>query len=112
MEKNHGGEVPLVKKTLQPLSQYVISLLQDPPTLSTQPHNWSLVHFCPYIISVIDVLILTEYAVDSLIFAVGNKDDDPEVKVVLREDAEKFADRMGIELFETSAKINKNVEEV
>jgi len=44
--------------------------------------------------------------------AVGNKNDDPENKVVLTEDAQQFADQMGIELFETSAKENINVEEV
>ena len=44
--------------------------------------------------------------------SVGNKDDNPETKVVLREDAEKFANQMGIQLFETSAKENINVEEV
>lgn len=43
---------------------------------------------------------------------VGNKDDDPERKVVEREDAMKFAEQMGIQVFETSAKDNKNVEEV
>lgn len=43
---------------------------------------------------------------------VGNKDDDPERKVVEREDALKFAEQMGIQVFETSAKDNKNVEEV
>ncbi|KAK2169943.1 hypothetical protein NP493_1169g00027 [Ridgeia piscesae] len=43
---------------------------------------------------------------------VGNKDDDPERKVVLTEDAAKFADQMGIQLFETSAKENINVEEM
>ncbi|KAI0242783.1 Ras-related protein Rab-35 [Lamellibrachia satsuma] len=43
---------------------------------------------------------------------VGNKDDDPERKVVLTEDAQKFADQMGIQLFETSAKENINVEEM
>ena len=42
----------------------------------------------------------------------GNKDDDPERKVVLTQDAERFAERMQIQLFETSAKENKNVEEV
>ena len=42
----------------------------------------------------------------------GNKDDNPDTKVVLREDAEKFANQMGIQLFETSAKENINVEEV
>ena len=43
---------------------------------------------------------------------VGNKNDDPENKVVLTEDAQQFAGQMGIELFETSAKENINVEEV
>ena len=43
---------------------------------------------------------------------VGNKDDDPERKVVLKQDAQRFAEQMGIELFETSAKENINVEEV
>ncbi|KAL3211080.1 hypothetical protein MRX96_036652 [Rhipicephalus microplus] len=43
---------------------------------------------------------------------VGNKNDDPSRKVVLTEDAQRFADQMGIQLFETSAKENINVEEV
>lgn len=43
---------------------------------------------------------------------VGNKNDDPERKVVLTEDARRFADQMGIKLFETSAKDNINVEEM
>ncbi|XP_074641782.1 ras-related protein Rab-35-like [Tubulanus polymorphus] len=43
---------------------------------------------------------------------VGNKDDDPDRKVVLTQDAKRFADQMGIQLFETSAKENKNVEEM
>ncbi|XP_044740156.1 ras-related protein Rab-35 [Chrysoperla carnea] len=43
---------------------------------------------------------------------VGNKNDAPERKVVLTEDAKRFADQMGIELFETSAKDNLNVEEM
>ena len=43
---------------------------------------------------------------------VGNKDDNPERKVVEKEDAMKFAEQMGIQVFETSAKDNKNVEEV
>ena len=42
---------------------------------------------------------------------VGNKDDDPERKVVLSEDAHRYARQMGIQLFETSAKNNINVEE-
>ena len=36
----------------------------------------------------------------------------PDRKVVLTEDAKRFADQMGIQLFETSAKDNKNVEEM
>lgn len=43
---------------------------------------------------------------------VGNKNDDPERKVVETEDAHKFAAQMDIQLFETSAKENLNVEEV
>ena len=46
------------------------------------------------------------------LYAVGNKDDNPERKVVEKEDAMKFAEQMGIQVFETSAKDNKNVEEV
>jgi len=47
-----------------------------------------------------------------LCVAVGNKDDNSERKVVLSQDAEKFAAQSGITLFETSAKDNINVEEV
>lgn len=36
----------------------------------------------------------------------------PDRKVVLTEDAQRFANQMGIQLFETSAKDNKNVEEM
>ncbi|KFM77572.1 Ras-related protein Rab-35, partial [Stegodyphus mimosarum] len=43
---------------------------------------------------------------------VGNKNDDPERKVVLTEDAQSFAEQMKIKLFETSAKENINVEEM
>ncbi|GBN99814.1 Ras-related protein Rab-35 [Araneus ventricosus] len=43
---------------------------------------------------------------------VGNKNDDPDRKIVLTEDAQRFADQMGIQLFETSAKENINVEEM
>ncbi|VEN53235.1 unnamed protein product, partial [Callosobruchus maculatus] len=43
---------------------------------------------------------------------VGNKNDTPERKVVLTEDAQRFADTMNIQLFETSAKDNINVEEM
>ncbi|RWS23567.1 Ras-related protein Rab-35-like protein [Leptotrombidium deliense] len=44
--------------------------------------------------------------------SVGNKNDDPHSKVVLTEDSQRFADQMGIKLFETSAKENINVEEM
>lgn len=44
--------------------------------------------------------------------AVGNKNDTPDRKVVLTEDAQRFADTMNIQLFETSAKDNINVEEM
>lgn len=44
--------------------------------------------------------------------SVGNKNDDPQRKVVLTEDAQRFANQMGIQLFETSAKDNLNVEEM
>ncbi|KAJ8681336.1 hypothetical protein QAD02_017123 [Eretmocerus hayati] len=43
---------------------------------------------------------------------VGNKNDAPNHKVVLTEDAQRFANQMGIKLFETSAKDNTNVEEM
>ena len=51
-------------------------------------------------------------SLNNSIFIVGNKDDMPDRKVVLTEDARRFADQMGIQLFETSAKDNKNVEEM
>lgn len=47
-----------------------------------------------------------------IIILVGNKNDDPQRKVVLTEDAQRFANQMGIQLFETSAKDNLNVEEM
>lgn len=43
---------------------------------------------------------------------VGNKNDDPNRKVVITEDAQRFANQMEIQLFETSAKDNINVEEM
>ncbi|XP_004520407.1 PREDICTED: ras-related protein Rab-35-like [Bactrocera latifrons] len=43
---------------------------------------------------------------------VGNKNDDPDRKVVITEDAQRFARQMDIELFETSAKDNIDVEEM
>lgn len=47
-----------------------------------------------------------------MFFTVGNKNDVPDCKVVLTEDAQRFADTMNIQLFETSAKDNVNVEEM
>ena len=49
---------------------------------------------------------------DCSIPLVGNKNDCPEKKVVSAEDAQKFSEQIGIELYETSAKENLNVEEV
>ncbi|XP_077995431.1 ras-related protein Rab-35-like isoform X2 [Glandiceps talaboti] len=43
---------------------------------------------------------------------VGNKNDCPDRKVVESDDAKKFAEQMGVQLFETSAKENINVEEI
>ena len=43
---------------------------------------------------------------------VGNKDDIPEKKVVTLADAQRLADSQNMSLFETSAKLNKNIEEV
>ena len=43
----------------------------------------------------------------------GNKNDAaPDKKVVKTEDAQKFAEQIGVPLYETSAKENQNVEEV
>lgn len=47
-----------------------------------------------------------------IVFPVGNKNDAPDRKVVLTEDALRFAEQMGIQLFETSAKDNINVEDM
>ena len=56
------------------------------------------------------------YGLHTLLFTflitVGNKNDDPNSKVVLTRDAQRFADQMGIEYIETSAKENINVEEM
>ncbi|XP_046841209.1 ras-related protein Rab-35-like [Xenia sp. Carnegie-2017] len=43
---------------------------------------------------------------------VGNKNDCPEKKVVITEDATNFSQQIGIKMFETSAKDNINVEAV
>lgn len=42
----------------------------------------------------------------------GNKNDDPSLKVVLTKDAQRVAELMKIQMFETSAKENINVEEM
>lgn len=46
------------------------------------------------------------------VIIVGNKNDSPDKKVVSTEDAQKFSEQIDIELYETSAKENINVEEV
>lgn len=46
------------------------------------------------------------------VILVGNKNDCPSRKVVVTEDAQRFASQMNIPLFETSAKENINVEEM
>ena len=46
------------------------------------------------------------------VYSVGNKDDCAERKVVQQADARRLADQIGIPFIETSAKENKNVEEV
>lgn len=51
------------------------------------------------------------YLISSYIL-VGNKNDDPQRKVVVTEDAQRFANQMEIQLFETSAKENINVEQM
>ncbi|KAI6656428.1 hypothetical protein LOD99_1224 [Oopsacas minuta] len=43
---------------------------------------------------------------------VGNKDDTPDKKVVTLTEAQRLADSQSMTLFETSAKENKNIEEV
>ena len=42
----------------------------------------------------------------------GTRNNCPEKKVVQTEDARRFADQIGVELYEVSAKENINVEEV
>lgn len=43
---------------------------------------------------------------------VGNKNDRPDRKIVLTEDAQRFAEQMSLQLFETSAKNDSNVGEM
>lgn len=47
-----------------------------------------------------------------VLVVVGNKNDSPDKKVVSTDDAQKFAEQIGVELYESSAKENINVEEV
>lgn len=56
--------------------------------------------------SLLVLLLITHF----LLWSVGNKNDDPNRKQVQTIDAKRFADSMGIHLFETSAKQNINVE--
>ena len=44
--------------------------------------------------------------------SVGTKDDCPQNKVVETDDAKRFSEQMGVQLFETSAKDNINIEDV
>lgn len=55
--------------------------------------------------------LMNQFVYISLV-SVGNKNDDPNQKVVITEDAQRFARQMDIQLFETSAKDNINVEEM
>ena len=57
-------------------------------------------------------IVQLQNAFQSFFFLVGNKNDDPNSKVVETADAQKFAEQMDIRLFETSAKENINVEDV
>ncbi|KAH8323168.1 hypothetical protein KR074_008412 [Drosophila pseudoananassae] len=57
-------------------------------------------------------LPIRERMIPSSVLSVGNKNDDPDRKVVITEDAQRFAKQMDIELFETSAKDNINVDEM
>lgn len=59
-----------------------------------------------------DLVLFYVFTEKICVLTVGNKDDDPSRKVVNPHDARAFASQMGIDLFETSAKENKNVEEV
>ena len=62
----------------------------------------------PYLV----ILTFRLFLSSVIILLVGNKNDCPEKKVVQTDDAQKFADQIGIQLYETSAKENLNVEEV
>lgn len=68
------------------------------------------------ITSIIDILAIVENLLNIMLifflFLVGNKNDCPSRKVVVTEDAQRFANQMNIPLFETSAKENINVEEM
>lgn len=46
------------------------------------------------------------------LFTVGNKCEDDERRAVTREDGRRYAESMGLQFFETSAKENINVDEV
>ena len=54
----------------------------------------------------------SSFYVHCSLLTVGNKNDCPEKKVVQADDAQKFAEQIGVQLYETSAKENINVEEV
>ncbi len=82
------------------------------------PWNRAFSSLCSFLVvllwSVKEFWVLWSHIIFIDIFdsLVGNKNDDPSRKVVLKEDARRFAEQMNIQLFETSAKDNINVEEV
>ena len=73
-----------------------------------------IIHYCVCLSVGRSLPLLISIAASLLYFigTVGNKNDCPDKKVVQTEDAQKFADQIGIQLYETSAKENINVEEV
>lgn len=72
------------------------------------PRNWPELWCCEQNFGYVKVLVW--YYNNNIV--VGNKNDSPDKKVVSTEDAQRFAEQIGIELYETSAKENINVEEV
>ena len=68
-----------------------------------------LIHLIVYIL---DYLLSNLLNSSFLLTIVGNKDDSPDLKVVEKGDAQRFAEQMGVQLYETSAKENQNIEEV
>ena len=65
-----------------------------------------------YITAILINVLFSCYSYCCYYLLVGNKNDNPEKKVVDLAEAQKYADQVGIDLFETSAKDNINVEDV